>query len=369
MSNFNVGSRIEQLRMCMQEQKVDAFLALRSLSVQYLTGFDDIADASDPHAVLVTADTLRFMTDGRYIDVVQGQAKGSDWTVDSFSGTTLAASLIRTWDIANAGIVALEDTVSYRQFSTIANSATIVPAKKWIENIRKVKDEAELERIAAAAAINDEAFPYICEYIRPGLCEAEVALELEITLRRLGADGCAFPAIVAAGPNASFPHAVPEERTIQAGDLVKLDFGASYKGYASDMTRTVFVSGGGTVRPNNQQQLVYETVRKAQEAGLAAIKAGVTGAEVDAAARTIIEQAGFGKYFTHGLGHGVGMQVHELPGVSMHSKTPLPENSVITCEPGIYIPNELGVRIEDLVIAQQNGYKNLTSSPKELLIV
>ncbi|MCL2680702.1 MAG: aminopeptidase P family protein, partial [Coriobacteriia bacterium] len=315
---FDLSSRIKQLRSRMRDHNVDAFLALRSLSVQYLTGFEHIADAGDPHAVLVTQDTLRFMTDARYFEVAQRQAQqqtGSElWTVDDLADKSLLAQCAETWNLAAFEHIALEDTVSYRTFSATAAllaDTTVLPAKKWVEDIRRTKDSGELQRIATAAQIADLAFPHICDYIRPGISERAVAIELELTLRRLGADGLAFPCIVASGANASFPHAVPSERLLAAGDLLTLDFGVSYQGYCSDMTRTVFVGGGG-VRPTDRQQHIYETVRHAQEAGLAAIRAGVAGNIVDAAARSIIADAGFGQYFIHGLGHGVGMQVHEL---------------------------------------------------------
>jgi len=384
MAQFDIEGRIAQLRTRMRKESVDAFLALRSLNVQYLTGFDNIADASDPHAVLVTMDALRFMTDARYLEVAQRQAQqsaqqstqqptsNSFWKVDDAQGKTLEESFVKTWNLASFDTIALEDTVSHRRFTIIiaavSGSTKIAPAKKWVEDIRRTKDALELERIAAAASIGDKAFPLICEYIKPGLSEREVALELEFTLRHLGGDALAFPCIVASGKAGSFPHAVPGDRQIQAGDLVTLDFGVNYKGYCSDMTRTVFVGGGGA-QPSDRQRLVYETVRTAQEAGLAAIRAERSGKEIDAVARAVIEEAGFGEYFLHGLGHGVGMHVHELPGVSKHSSAALPEHSVVTCEPGIYIAGELGVRIEDLVVVEKDGCRNLSTSPKELLIV
>jgi len=353
----------------MQAEGVDAFLALRSVSVEYLTGFDGIRDEEDPHAVLVTADEALFLTDSRYTEVAQRQveAPGCPFRLDDPKGKSIPKDLSELWPLASFARIAVEDTVSQRTYAGLSEtlSTALIPAKDWIEDLRRVKDAAELERIAAAQAITDRAFTAICDYLQVGQSEAEVALELEYILRKLGADALAFPSIVASGANGSLPHAVPGERRIAAGDFVTLDFGAAYKGYCSDMTRTVCVGG----EPSDEQRLVYATVRAAQEAALAFMKDGASGFEVDKAAREIIEAAGYGEYFGHGTGHGVGLAIHELPSASPRSVEALLQNEVITCEPGIYIPGKLGCRIEDMVAIESDGVRNFTTSPKELLVV
>ena len=384
MKHFDIAARLTKLRNRMKAEGVDAFAVVESINVEYLTGFDYIRDTSNPHAVLITADEARFLTDARYLEVAQTQAAESSlWQIDDPGKKLVFKDMHELWNLATYGTIALEDSLPYRLFEAIKKSAQpakVVPVKNWVEDIRTVKDAAELARIEAAQNITDQAFTQICGFIKPGLSEKEIALELEYIIRKLGADAISFPPIVAAGPNGSLPHAVPSDRIVQAGDLLTLDFGAGYGGYCSDMTRTVFVSSKDEVdsenasssqrqQPSDEQRRIYETVLAAQEASLAAFKAGVRGIEVDAAGRKVIEEAGYGDYFVHGTGHGVGLYIHELPNATPRSEEKLPAGSVLTCEPGIYIPGKLGVRIEDMVIVTEEGSRNITTSPKELLII
>ena len=396
MTQFNTPARLAKLRARMTAEGVDAFIAIKSANTEYLTGFDYIRDSSNPHVVLVTADEARFITDGRYTEVAEKQAKNCEiWTVDSF-GDQGIKDLAKIWNLTSFNTIALEDSMSHRIFSFISTSVNstesalgegtmqkvlahvagpteVIAAVDWVEEIRAAKDEAELARIKAAQAITDKTFSHMCNYLKAGLSEKDVANELEYTLRRLGADDKAFSPIVASGPNGSLPHAVPTDRVIEAGDLVTLDFGASLGGYCSDMTRTVFIGGndaeGNPIEPTDEQRKVYNTVLAAQEASLAAFKEGTTGIEVDKAGRDIIIEAGYGDYFTHGTGHGIGLDIHELPNASPRSKTALPAGAVITCEPGIYLPGKLGVRIEDMVVITKDGAESITTSSKDLLII
>jgi len=393
MPQFEINKRIAKLRKRLAKEDVDAFIALKSVNVEYLSGFDHIRDDSNPHAVLVTADEIRFLTDGRYVEVAQREAalaasRGVDWRVDDPDDKLVIKDMHELWDLKQFDLIALEDTAPYRIFTSIEKSAQpvkVIPARNWVEEIRSVKDEAEIERIKAAQAITDKTFAHLCDFICPGLSEKEIAVELEFTLRRFGADGTSFDPIVAAGPNGSLVHAVPSDRPVQAGDLLTLDFGASLDGYCSDMTRTVFVGGTreadakptdstsaseeSRVYPSSEQRKVYETVLAAQKASLEAFAAGVSSAEVDAAGREIIKKAGYGDYFVHGTGHGLGLYIHEQPTVGPRNEDGLKAGEVVTCEPGIYIPGKLGVRIEDMVVIIEDGSFNLTKSPKELLIL
>ncbi|MCL2525689.1 MAG: aminopeptidase P family protein [Coriobacteriia bacterium] len=385
MPHFDITNRITQIRTRLAAENIDAFIAIKSVNVEYLTGFDYLRDEGNPHAVLITQDQARLLTDGRYLEVAQTQAAQTAgdapvasplWTVDDPAGKLVFKDMHEIWDLTSFKTIALEDTIPYRLFEQLKESAahaTITPAKNWVEDVRASKDRAELARIKTAQAITDQTFDHLCSFIKPGMSEAEIALELEFTARKLGAEGLAFPPIVASGPNGSLPHAHPGERIIEPGDLLTLDFGAAYRGYCSDMTRTIFIGGktdtAECVHPTDQQVAVYDAVLAAQEASLAAFVAGATGIEVDAAGRKVIEHAGFGEYFTHGTGHGVGLDIHELPNASTRSEEALPAGAVITCEPGIYIPGVLGVRIEDMVIVTEDGSENITSSPKHLITI
>ena len=233
-----------------------------------------------------------------------------------------------------------------------------------LDGCRGAKEAWELERMEQAQAITDAVFTHMCGFIKPGMTEKEVEAELIAALYRNGSDGLAFPPIVVAGPNSSMPHGVAGHRVIEAGDFLTMDFGAKFQGYCSDMTRTVAI-GYAT----DKMKEVYQTVLKAQLAGIAATKAGVCGCEVDSAARQVIADAGYGQYFGHGYGHSLGIQIHEAPNCNPSGKTPLPVGAVCSAEPGIYLPGKFGVRIEDVVIVTADGCKNITKSPKELIIL
>lgn len=218
--------------------------------------------------------------------------------------------------------------------------------------------------MTAAQRIAERALEDILKELRPGAAEREIAARLQYLMLHYGAENMSFDPIVVSGPNGSLPHGVPSDREIRSGEFVTMDFGCIYHGYCSDMTRTVAV-GSATDEMRN----VYETVLAAQEAGIAAARAGVTGKAVDAAARTVIEKAGYGRYFSHSFGHGVGVEIHEGPNASSANEEPLPAGAVISAEPGIYLPGKLGVRIEDVIRLTPEGSENLTLAPKELLIL
>lgn len=239
----------------------------------------------------------------------------------------------------------------------------LVPCGGLVERLRRIKDEGEVAAIAAAAALTDEVYAWLLERGLIGSSEREVALEIEVKMRDLGAEGPSFPSIVAAGPNGALPHAVPGERPIGAGELVVIDIGSILDGYCSDCTRT-YAAG----EPDDEQREVYEVVRRAQQAALEAVRAGAEGVAVDAVARELIAAAGHGERFGHGLGHGVGIQVHEAPRLSPRSEDTLIAGDVVTIEPGVYVEGRFGVRIEDLVVVTEQGCRILSGRPKELTI-
>ena len=240
----------------------------------------------------------------------------------------------------------------------------LIPAQELLDGLRASKDREELAAMVQAQKITDAAFGEILNYIRPGLTEQEVAARLVYELLRRGARKVSFDPIVAAGANGSMPHAVPGETEIRKGMFVTMDFGCVYDGYCSDMTRTVAVG-----QPTQEMERVYETVLAAQKAGIAAARAGMPGRELDAAARKVIEEAGYGDYFTHSFGHSLGLEIHESPNASPSETRPLPVGTVISAEPGIYLPGRFGVRIEDVLVLEEGGCRDIAQSPKNLIVL
>src|SRR6185437_2048000 len=245
----------------------------------------------------------------------------------------------------------------------LAQGWELVPCAGIVERLREVKDEREVQRIRAAAELADRALSEVLEAGLVGRSEREVAIELELRMRRLGAQAPSFPSIVAGGKHGALPHAEPRDVEIERGVLVTIDWGAYLEGYCSDCTRTY-----ATGVPDEEATAVYELVLRAQEAALASVRAGVSGREVDGVARSVIEEAGHGEHFGHGVGHGVGIEIHEAPRLSRTAgDQPLRAGNIVTVEPGVYVPERLGVRIEDLALVSESGCERLTSLPKQLI--
>jgi Xaa-Pro aminopeptidase len=326
------------------------------VNVGYLTGF-----GGTNGACVCGPDTRLFFTDFRYTE--RAEAEVEEWEVLTLQSDWLAGLAERL-----SGRVGFEDDhvsvrTQQRLREKLGDGVEAVPAGGKVEKLRRVKDAGELSSIAAAAELADEIWRWSLERGLAGRTEREVARAAEARMRELGADP-SFPAIVAAGRNGALPHAEPGEREIGRGELVVFDMGAKLDGYCSDGTRT-FATG----EPGEEARAVYEVVRQAQAAALEAVAAGAAAKEVDAVAREIIDGAGHGERFGHGLGHGVGLEVHEGPGVSHRSEDVLGADEVVTIEPGIYLPGKFGVRIEDLVIVTEEGCRNLSGLPKDLRLV
>jgi Xaa-Pro aminopeptidase len=347
------GDRLEQQ---LTERELDRMLVSDLTNVRYLTGF-----TGTNGACICGAGIRLFLTDFRYTERAAAEVEG--WETVTLANDWLGGIAERL-----EGRVGFEDDqMSVRLLGKLkeklADGTEMVAAGGSVERLRRVKDEEELATIAEASKLADEVWTWSLERGLIGRSERDVARAAEARIRELGGDP-SFPAIVAAGPNGALPHAEPGSREIGRGELVVFDMGAQLDGYCSDGTRT-FATG----EPGGRAREVYEVVRSAQAAALEAIRAGVKGEDVDAVARKVIEEAGHGERFGHGLGHGVGLEVHEGPRVSLRSDDVLAAGEVVTVEPGIYLPGELGVRIEDLVVVADDGLRNLSALPKELQLV
>jgi Xaa-Pro aminopeptidase len=353
--------KVAKLREKMKALDLDGFLVTSKENRQYLTGFTGTFGW-----VLVTHRDVYLMTDFRYVEQAQQQAHGCKIVrFQHYEPVITLRMVMEELDVITLGVES--DRMTVEEFELLAHHVrrkAITPLKGFIEELRRVKSEDEIALIAKAEAISDEAFSHVIKLIKPGMTELEIAMELEFQMRRAGASGVSFDTIVASGKRSSMPHGVATDKKVEIGDFITMDYGCVYQGYCSDITRTIALG-----QVDEKQETVYNLVRKAQEEALAAIKAGVTGKEVHMAAQNVFQDAGYGAFFGHGLGHSVGLEIHEEPRFSPKAEDVIQENMVITVEPGLYLPNWGGVRIEDLVVIKKDGYINLTHSPKELIIL
>ncbi|SHH07743.1 M24 family metallopeptidase [Tepidibacter thalassicus] len=351
-----MNSRIKNLKNEMKNRDLDAVLIYKPENRRYISGFTGTAGY-----VLITESKNMFFTDFRYVQQASNQCKGFE--ILEISRTKPITEYLLDMNIKKLGFEDdYMDFSTYSKFTNELKDINFVPLKGLMLSLRVVKDEEEINTIAKAANIADEAFDHILKFIKPGISEKDIALEIEYFMKKKGASGISFDSIVASGKRSSLPHGVASEKLIEEGDFLTLDFGCIYNGYCSDMTRTIVVG-----KANDEQKKIYDIVLNAQIKALEAIKPGITGCELDKIARDVITNAGYGDKFGHGLGHGVGLEVHEMPHVNSLGKNPLLPGMVITDEPGIYIPDFGGVRIEDLVVVIEDGYKVLSNSPKELI--
>jgi Xaa-Pro aminopeptidase len=361
---MDVADRAARLRSRLTEVPCDGLLVTNLTNVRYLTGFTGSAAL-----LLVPADEpaeLVFVTDGRYRDQAISQLAEAGVEARTVIGLEEGD---RRQALAGAadglGRLGLEsEDVTWAQKRRFATDwfpdTTLVPTGGLVESLRLVKDAGEVARIESACAMADAALAAMRHRLGEGATEAEVALELEWQMRQLGAEGPSFETIVASGPNAAMPHHRAGARHIAEGDLVVLDFGALVDGYHSDMTRTVMIG-----EPSDTQSRMYAVVQEAQAAGVAAVKAGAEARSVDDACRSVIREAGWGEAFLHATGHGVGLDIHEPPRVARTTDAMLADGQVVTVEPGVYLAEHGGVRIEDTVVVTSEGCRTLTLAPKE----
>jgi Xaa-Pro aminopeptidase len=364
------AERVERLAGELREREIDALLVETAANLRYLTGFT----GSHGLALVAVAGAQRsdarhrFFTDFRY------EAQSAQEVSEAFTRQTVAGDLLEVLPrtlAAGGGRLGFDDaslTVSRhkRLKELIGEGWVLVPCAGAVERLRAVKDAGELARIRAASELADEALGGVLADGVVHRTEREVAIDLELRMRRLGAEAPSFPAIVAAGTHGALPHAAPRVQEIASDVLLTVDWGAQLDGYCSDCTRT-FATGEGV---SQDMREIYGLVLAAQEQALAGVRAGPSGRELDALARAVIEQAGHGEHFGHGLGHGVGLEIHEAPRLSRTAgEEPLAAGNVVTVEPGVYLPGRLGVRIEDLVVVEDDGHEILTGLPKALEVI
>ena len=353
-------NHIAQIAARLPEYGLDAMLITSQPGERYALGFHGEG------LLLVTREGGHYTTDGRYIEAAREQVTGVEVSLVSAGSGHLAQAraYIEEKGLHNVGFESAFMTVDDHRRYSQQLPCILTPAQSLLEDLRSSKDEEELTAMRRAQQITDEAFKAVLDYIRPGRTEREIAARLVYELLRRGGERVSFDPIVAAGPNGSRPHAVPGELAVDTGMFITMDFGCVVEGYCSDMTRTVALG-----QPTQEMEQVYALVLAAQRAGINAARAGVTGREVDQAARQVIAEGGYGEYFSHSFGHSLGLEIHESPSASPAEARPLPLGCVISAEPGIYLPGRFGVRIEDVLILKEGGCEDMTRSPKDLIVL
>jgi Xaa-Pro aminopeptidase len=356
------GPRMRRLRAAMAKQKVSALLVTHLPDVRYLCGF-----TGSNAALAITAKHALLVTDGRYIAQAAAEVKGAEVRIAKGPALAEACRFLAAARVKHAYYDGEQTTVAALDAMQEAVKGSAKNSKQFFQPLpsplvaaqRMVKDAAEIERMAAAAALGVRLFDHILGFLRPGIPENTVASELEYRARLWGAEAMSFPTIVASGQRSAFPHGTASEAKLPRRGFVTLDFGVILNGYCSDMTRTVHLG-----RPTEREREAYDAVLAAQENAVAAVAAGRKAGDVDEAARSVLREAKLADYFTHSTGHGVGLEIHESPRIAMAQQTLLTKGMVITIEPGIYIPGEFGLRIEDTVVVQRRGCQVLTPATK-----
>jgi len=355
-----LDSRLAAVHAIMASRDVEALLFLGIKNIRYLTGFTG-SDA----ALIVSERQTVLLVDGRYTTQARKQTRG----IRVFEYREKAAGIEQVASGLRVKTLGFEAAaITYEFYALLLKKLKNIKLRAVTEDhlgsLRSVKSQEEIAFIKKAVQISTKALEAVLPFVKPGMPESDIALELHYRIRQQGAEALAFEAIIASGANAALPHAKPGSRRIKKGDLVVMDFGAVYGGYHSDETCTF-----GIGRLDRSQKKAYEAVKEAHDRALDAVRAGVACREIDGIARRSIEKRGYGKYFTHGTGHGIGLDVHEAPRLSIASDGILQEGMVVTVEPGIYIPGRWGVRLEDSVLVKKGGYEVLTRIPKDLTIL
>jgi len=357
-----IRGRCERLQKWMKETGLDGCLISEACSLRYFTGFS----GGEGFALFCGSDSF-LITDSRYTTQAGIECPEAEvvLTTPEEPSYVLAGRLCGKYAVHHLGFEDEHMTCrTYSNFIRFMKDAEFVPCSRALMEMRAVKSDGEIELIARAEEIGSMAFSHVMEILRPGMTELAAAAEIEGFMKKCGAEKLSFDTIVGSGFRSALPHGMASEKELQPGDLVVMDFGCVYHGYCSDMTRTAVVG-----EPSDKQREIYDIVLEAQESAIRMIKPGVCCRDVDGTARTIIEEAGYGEYFGHGLGHSVGLYIHEEPRFSRMDNTILKPGMVVTVEPGIYLPGDGGVRIEDLIVVTEDGCRNLTSADKSFLVI
>lgn len=359
MSAKIFGNRQNKLKSVLAEQGLDGMLISRLSNVRYICGFTGSAGSC-----IITPNENYFITDGRYMEQSKNEVKGFERFIDY--GTHI--EIAQKNNLISKGLkLALESdslsVSSYKQLTELFPDVKWESTKMILENLAAVKDKSEIEALRTAVEITDKVFDEVLQFFKIGISEKEIALELAMRYRKYG-EGEAFPSIVASGPNSALPHVQPGERKLKLGDFVVVDAAAKYAGYHADMTRTVVIG-----KATEKHHEIYELVKKSQQAGIDAVKAGVACKAVDDTTRAVIADAGYGDKFIHSTGHGIGLEIHAYPRLSQQSEEILKENNVVTIEPGVYLTGWGGVRIEDNIVVKKDGSEVLNKTSKELMIL
>ena len=404
------AARLERVRCAMSHENLDAFYVRDTTNIAWITAFSGTFDSEQAHAFVITHESAELHTDSRYYNACKSAAQKQMCPITvACTREKHAEVLKRNWDYFCAeadadklGKIGIEDSITLKDYSTIlnafngedgedgkdgkdgkdgndnhatqrtdaatlpahANAPALIQTHNFISNLRAVKDEAEIAHLKAAQSITDAAFSYILTFMQPGKTEREVQLELDNFMLTHGAGGLAFQTIVAAGANAANPHAIPGNTRLEAGMCVVMDFGARVRGYCSDMTRTVFLG-----EPAGKMKHAWEVIRCANESVQAQLHAGVTGKSMHELAEKVLAEGGFEGCMGHGLGHGVGMDIHEEPCLNTRNSQPLSVGAVVTVEPGIYIAGKFGMRLEDFGVVRAGGFERFTQSTHEMVVL
>lgn len=351
---------------------MNGLLVRNTSNINWLTAFDDVFDEECAHALLISNDATCLHTDKRYSNAFRDAAQRINSTIEinddrkshvHFAREALTHSETAAFD----GRLGFEDSITYTEFVDMVEvfgTDHLVPTTDIVYGLRAVKDPNEIARMRAAQAVTDAAFLHIIDFMKPGMTEREIQLELEYFMLTHGAEGLAFSSIVAAGSNSANPHAIPGDTCLETGQCVVMDFGARVCGYCSDMTRTVFLGS-----PEDEVAVAWEALRTANETVEAALRPGMTGAEAHQLAEGVLAECGFGGKMGHGLGHGIGIDAHELPVLNPTNGAPLVAGNVVTVEPGIYLPGKFGMRLEDCGVVTTSGFDVFTQSTHETVIL
>ena len=372
MNNSDYSERrLERTRARMAAQGLDALYLRGTSSIAWLTAFDDVFDDEPAHAVLVEGARTALHTDSRYALACRLSAQGGPIVVEDERAAHAVWAARRLGQAGAPVTVGIEDDLPLREYRALTAalevegvSATLVETADFVPGLRAVKDAMEIERMRATQRITDAAFAHITSFIRPGMTEREVQVELEDFMYRHGSVGLAFSSIVACGPDAAMAHAIPGPVALEAGQCVVMDFGARSQGYCSDMTRTVFIG-----EPSARLRDAYAAVRAANETVEALLAPGVTGAQAHNRAEEVLAQHGFAGKMGHALGHGVGIDIHEAPVLAPRNTDALVAGNVVTVEPGVYFDGEFGIRLEDFGVITDDGYEVFTRSTHEMVIL